>query len=114
MCLLLFALNYCLPVSTTVCPQPNTAGIFFFNAGQVCCAGSRLLVSEDVADQLVDKIKRRMGTLRVGDSLDKCSDMGAVVDPIQVCSSTVCPQLFALNCLPSTINCLPSTNPSWS
>ena len=48
----------------------------FFNQGQVCCAGSRLLVQESVADRFVDKIKARMKTLRVGHSLDKCLDMG--------------------------------------
>lgn len=55
----------------------------FFNQGQVCCAGSRLLVQENVADVFVDKIKARMQTLRVGHSLDKCLDMGAVVDATQ-------------------------------
>ncbi len=56
----------------------------WFNQGQVCCAGSRLLVQESVADKLYAKIKARMQTLRVGDSLDKCIDMGAVVDSIQL------------------------------
>ena len=55
----------------------------FFNQGQVCCAGSRLLVQESVADRFVDKIKARMKTLRVGHSLDKCLDMGAIVDGTQ-------------------------------
>ena len=50
----------------------------FFNQGQVCCAGSRLLVQESVADRFVDKIKARMKTLRVGHSLDKCLDMGTL------------------------------------
>ncbi|MCE6958882.1 aldehyde dehydrogenase family protein [Cereibacter sphaeroides] len=52
----------------------------FFNQGQVCCAGSRLLVQEDVADRFHAKLKRRMERLRVGDPLDKCTDVGAIVD----------------------------------
>jgi len=55
----------------------------WFNQGQVCCAGSRLLVQEDVAPQFIDKLKTRMGHLRVGDPLDKCIDMGAIVDQSQ-------------------------------
>ena len=55
----------------------------WFNQGQVCCAGSRLLVQENIAGQFLDKLKRRMSTLRVGDSLDKCIDIGAVVDKTQ-------------------------------
>jgi aldehyde dehydrogenase (NAD+) len=50
----------------------------FFNQGEVCCAGSRLLVQESVAEQLIAKLKRRMGTLRVGDPLDKNTDVGAI------------------------------------
>ena len=50
----------------------------FFNQGHVCCAGSRLLVQESVADELLDSLRRRMGTLRVGDPLDKNTDIGAV------------------------------------
>jgi aldehyde dehydrogenase (NAD+) len=56
----------------------------WFNQGQVCCAGSRLLVHEGVAAQLEDKIRARMETLRVGSPLDKSIDMGAIVDPIQL------------------------------
>ncbi|BDS10073.1 aldehyde dehydrogenase family protein [Aureispira anguillae] len=56
----------------------------WFNQGQVCCAGSRLLVQESVADALYKKIKARMKKLRVGDALDKCIDMGAVVDQSQL------------------------------
>ena len=56
----------------------------WFNQGQVCCAGSRLLVQEGVADRFHDKLKRRMDGLRIGDPLDKCIDVGAVVDPIQL------------------------------
>lgn len=55
----------------------------FFNQGQVCSAGSRLLVQESVADRVVGKIKERMTHLRLGDSLDKGIDMGAIVDPTQ-------------------------------
>ncbi len=56
----------------------------WFNQGQVCCAGSRLLVQESVADAFHTKLKRRMDTLRVGDPLDKAIDVGAVVDPVQL------------------------------
>jgi len=55
----------------------------WFNQGQVCCAGSRLLVQESVVGQVIDKLKARMARLRVGDPLDKGVDMGAIVDPIQ-------------------------------
>jgi acyl-CoA reductase-like NAD-dependent aldehyde dehydrogenase len=50
----------------------------FFNQGHVCCAGSRLLVQESVADEVLAKLKIRMGTLRVGDPLDKNTDIGAI------------------------------------
>jgi aldehyde dehydrogenase (NAD+) len=50
----------------------------FFNQGHVCCAGSRLLVQESVQDELLDALKRRMSTLRVGDPLDKNTDIGAI------------------------------------
>jgi aldehyde dehydrogenase (NAD+) len=50
----------------------------FFNQGHVCCAGSRLLVQESIADVLLDKLKRRLGTLRLGDPLDKNTDIGAI------------------------------------
>jgi len=50
----------------------------FFNQGEVCCAGSRLLVQESVSEQVIAKLKRRMGTLRVGDPLDKNTDIGAI------------------------------------
>ncbi len=55
----------------------------WFNQGQVCCGCSRLLVQEGIADTLVDRIKTRMATLRVGDPLDKGVDMGAIIDPSQ-------------------------------
>ena len=50
----------------------------FFNQGHVCCAGSRLLVQESIADELLERLKRRMSTLRVGDPLDKNTDVGAI------------------------------------
>lgn len=50
----------------------------FFNQGHVCCAGSRLLVQESVAEELLAKLKTRMATLRVGDPLDKNTDIGAI------------------------------------
>jgi aldehyde dehydrogenase (NAD+) len=56
----------------------------WFNQGQVCCAGSRLLVQESVAEPLLAKVRDRMGKLVVGDSLDKGIDLGAVVDPVQL------------------------------
>ena len=55
----------------------------WFNQGQVCCAGSRLLVQESVAEKVTDRLKARMAKLRVGDPLDKSMDMGAVIAPIQ-------------------------------
>jgi len=56
----------------------------WFNQGQVCCAGSRLLVQEGIEARFVEKLKRRMETLRVGPSLDKGSDLGAIVDTVQL------------------------------
>ena len=56
----------------------------WFNQGQVCCAGSRLLVQEGIEARFIDKLKRRMATLRVGPSLDKGIDMGAIVDRVQL------------------------------
>jgi aldehyde dehydrogenase (NAD+) len=50
----------------------------FFNQGHVCCAGSRLLVQESVADAVVDRLQRRLTTLRLGDPLDKNTDIGAI------------------------------------
>lgn len=55
----------------------------WFNQGQVCCAGSRLLVQESVAEKVTDRLKTRMAKLRVGDPLDKNMDMGAIIAPIQ-------------------------------
>jgi aldehyde dehydrogenase (NAD+) len=56
----------------------------WFNQGQVCCAGSRLLVQESIEERFLVKLKKRMGTLRVGDPLDKAVDIGALVAPVQV------------------------------
>src|SRR5690606_16723640 len=56
----------------------------FFNQGHVCCAGSRLLVQESVAEPLLDALKRRLGTLRLGDPLDKNTDIGAINSPQQL------------------------------
>jgi aldehyde dehydrogenase (NAD+) len=56
----------------------------WFNQGQVCCAGSRLLVQEGVADRLVEKLRARMEKLRLGSPLDKAVDMGAIVAPVQL------------------------------
>lgn len=56
----------------------------WFNQGQVCCAGSRLLVQESIADKLYKKIRIRMESLRIGNPLDKSIDMGAVVDKGQL------------------------------
>ena len=56
----------------------------WFNQGQVCCAGSRLLVHEPVAKAFYAKLKGRMDKLRIGDPLDKAIDVGAVVDPVQL------------------------------
>jgi aldehyde dehydrogenase (NAD+) len=50
----------------------------FFNQGHVCCAGSRLLVQESVADEVLESLKRRVSTLRLGDPLDKNTDIGAI------------------------------------
>ncbi|HWM61603.1 MAG TPA: aldehyde dehydrogenase family protein, partial [Rhizomicrobium sp.] len=55
----------------------------WFNQGQVCCAGSRLLMQESIADKLLVKLRARMETLRVGDPLDKSTDIGAIVSPGQ-------------------------------
>jgi aldehyde dehydrogenase (NAD+) len=56
----------------------------WFNQGQVCCAGSRLLVQEGIAEKLLRKLRARMETLRVGDPLDKATDIGAIVAPVQL------------------------------
>ncbi len=56
----------------------------WFNQGQVCCAGSRLLAHEGIAERLVTKLRARMEKLRVGPPLDKAIDMGAIVAPVQL------------------------------
>jgi aldehyde dehydrogenase (NAD+) len=56
----------------------------WFNQGQVCCAGSRLLVSEGIAETLYAKLRARMANLRTGDPLDKSTDVGAIVAPVQL------------------------------
>ena len=56
----------------------------WFNGGQVCCAGSRILVQEGVAERFTAKLRRRMATLRTGDPLDKSTDVGAIVAPVQL------------------------------
>jgi aldehyde dehydrogenase (NAD+) len=69
------------PIEQTV--EGIVNGIFF-NQGQVCCAGSRLLVQESVADAVVERLKRRLGTLRLGDPLDKNTDIGAINSSMQL------------------------------
>jgi aldehyde dehydrogenase (NAD+) len=56
----------------------------YFNQGHVCCAGSRLFVQESIYETVVEKLKRRMGTLRVGDPLDKNTDVGAINSRMQL------------------------------
>jgi len=56
----------------------------WFNQGQVCCAGSRLLVQEGIAETFHARLRERMDKLRLGDPLDKCIDVGAIVDPVQL------------------------------
>ncbi|MCY3934741.1 MAG: aldehyde dehydrogenase family protein [Chloroflexi bacterium] len=55
----------------------------WFNQGEVCCAGSRLLVQESIAEAFLERLRARMANLRLGDSLDKGIDIGAVIDPSQ-------------------------------
>ncbi|HET6232692.1 MAG TPA: aldehyde dehydrogenase family protein [Longimicrobiaceae bacterium] len=56
----------------------------WFNQGQVCCAGSRILAQEGIAEKLVTRLRARMENLRLGDPLDKAVDIGAIIDPIQL------------------------------
>ena len=56
----------------------------WFNQGQVCCAGSRLLVQENIADRVHRKVRARMENLRVGSPLDKTTDVGAIIAPVQL------------------------------
>jgi aldehyde dehydrogenase (NAD+) len=60
----------------------------FFNQGHVCCAGSRLLVQESVLDAVLDSLKRRLGTLRMGDPMDKNTDLGAINSAAQLARIT--------------------------
>lgn len=60
----------------------------FFNQGQVCCAGSRLLVQENLHDEFVERLKERLMTLRVGDPLDKNTDVGAINSASQLATIT--------------------------
>ncbi len=60
----------------------------WFNQGQVCCAGTRLLVQESIYDAFIKRLKKRMESLRVGDPLDKSNDMGPLVDPVQLARVT--------------------------
>jgi aldehyde dehydrogenase (NAD+) len=55
----------------------------FFNAGQVCCAGSRLLVQESIAEEMITRLQERASTLRIGDPLDKNTDVGAINSAVQ-------------------------------
>jgi aldehyde dehydrogenase (NAD+) len=56
----------------------------WFNQGQVCCAGSRLLIAESIAETVYAKLRARMANLRLGDPLDKSTDVGAIVAPVQL------------------------------
>jgi aldehyde dehydrogenase (NAD+) len=56
----------------------------FFNQGHVCCAGSRLLVQESIFEPVIERLKRRLGTLRIGDPLDKNTDLGAINSAVQL------------------------------
>ena len=60
----------------------------FFNQGHVCCAGSRLLVQESVAEEVDERLRRRLATLRVGDPLDKNTDVGAINSAAQLARIT--------------------------
>ena len=79
----------------------------WFNQGQVCCAGSRLLVQESIAEKLYKKIRARMETLRIGNPLDKSIDIGAIVDKAQLNTITKMVKLGVDE--GSTLN-----QPSWS
>jgi len=56
----------------------------WFNQGEVCCAGSRLLMQESIAEALIGKVRERMSTLRAGPPLDKAIDIGAIIAPVQL------------------------------
>ncbi len=65
-------------------PSKASSNGIFFNQGHVCCAGSRLLIQESVAEEVVASLKRRLGTLRLGDPLDKNTDIGAINSDAQL------------------------------
>lgn len=69
------------PIDETV--EGIISGIYF-NQGHVCCAGSRLLVQENIKDELLEKLKRRMSMIRIGDPLDKNTDLGAINSKAQL------------------------------
>jgi len=69
------------PIDETV--EGIISGIFF-NQGHVCCAGSRLLVQENIQDELLEKLKRRISQIRVGNPLDKNTDLGAINSAAQL------------------------------
>ena len=90
----------------------------FFNQGHVCCAGSRLLVQEGIADMFVARLKRRLAVLRVGDPLDKNTDVGAInskeqldrINDLVASGVTEGAELFQASCtLPSTGYYFPPT-----
>ena len=94
----------------------------WFNQGQVCCAGSRLLVQERVAESFYGKVRARMETLRVGSPLDKSIDIGAIVAPVQLERirtlvdqglPTVRPAGSRLSTLPQQGLLLPSDSADW-
>src|SRR2546422_10099845 len=72
------------PYTTLFRSVEGVVDAIWFNQGQVCCAGSRLLVQEGCAGRLVPKLRARMEKLRVGSPLDKAVDMGAIVAPVQL------------------------------
>ena len=88
----------------------------WFNQGQVCCAGSRLIVQEGIAEDFYARLRTRMDGLRIGDPLDKCIDVGAIVDPVQlreitdlVASNTAGTTHVANTALPAQGNYYPPT-----
>ena len=70
----------------------------WFNQGQVCSAGSKLLVQSTVFDKFITKLKTRLGSFRIGDSLDKTIDMAAIVDESQVIVYKICSRRFVSQC----------------
>ncbi|MCA9489615.1 MAG: aldehyde dehydrogenase family protein, partial [Myxococcales bacterium] len=66
----------------------GTINGIFFNQGHVCCAGSRLLLEESIAEEFMERLKRRILALRIGDPLDKNTDVGAINSPEQLATVT--------------------------